>query len=413
MRYELLVGLRYTRAKRRNHFISVISLISMAGIALGVAALIVVLSVMNGFQEEIRTRILGVASHVQVFDLRGGLADWQGVAQKVAAIPRVRASAPYVHGQAMVTVSGAARGVLVRGVLPGPESRVTDIAQHMRAGSLDALKAGDFGVVIGGDLARAMRSYLGDKLVLIIPRGNVTPAGVIPRLKQFSVVGIFDVGYAEADSALALIHLADAQRLYQIGDAVSGVRLKLDDPLEARSVAREIALQFDGKLQASDWTRANPNLFRAIEIEKRMIFIIMVLIITVAAFNVVSTLVMLVTDKQADIAILRTLGAAPRSVMQIFIVQGAVIGVIGTLLGFAGGLALAYNVDVVVPALETVLGFKFLSKDVYQIPDLPSKVEGLDVAIVCAVSLVLSLLATLYPSWRASRVNPAEALRYE
>ena len=413
MRYELLVGLRYTRAKRRNHFISFISLISMAGIALGVAALIVVLSVMNGFQEEIRTRILGVAAHVQVFDLRGGLADWQGVSQKVSAIPRVRASAPYVHGQAMVTVSGAARGVLVRGVLPGLESRVTDIAQHMRAGSLDALEAGEFGVVLGGDLARAMRSYVGDKLVLIIPRGNVTPAGVIPRLKQFTVVGIFDVGYAEADSALALIHLADAQRLYQIGDAVSGVRLKLDDPLEARGVAREIARQSDGNLQASDWTRANPNLFRAIEIEKRMIFIIMVLIITVAAFNVVSTLVMLVTDKQADIAILRTLGAAPRSVMQIFIVQGSVIGVIGTLLGFAGGLALAYNVDVVVPALETVLGFKFLSKDVYQIPDLPSKVEGMDVAIVCAVSLALSLLATLYPSWRAARVNPAEALRYE
>lgn len=413
MRYELLVGLRYTRAKRRNHFISFISLISMAGIALGVAALIVVLSVMNGFQEEIRTRILGVAAHVEVSDPRGGLAGWEGVAREVAALPRVQAAAPYVNGQAMVTVSGAARGVLVRGIVPGLESRVTDIAQHMRAGSLEALKADAFGVVIGADLARALRSYVGDRLVLIIPRGSVTPAGVIPRLKQFTVVGIFDVGYAQADASLALVHLADAQLLYQIGDAVSGVRLKLDDPLEARGVAREIARAADGRLQASDWTQANPNLFRAIEIEKRMIFIIMVLIITVAAFNVVSTLVMLVTDKQADIAILRTLGAAPRSVMQIFIVQGSVIGVIGTLLGFAGGLALAFNVDVVVPALETVLGFKFLSKDVYQIPDLPSKVEALDVAIVCAVSLVLSLAATLYPSWRASRVNPAEALRYE
>jgi lipoprotein-releasing system permease protein len=413
VRYELLVGLRYTRAKRRNHFISFISLISMAGIALGVAALIVVLSVMNGFQDEIRTRILGVASHVQIQDPRGGLADWEGVARKVADIPRVRAAAPFVQGQAMVTVAGAARGVYVRGVLPGPEAGVTDIARHMRAGSLDALAPGEFGVVLGADLARVLRTFVGEKIVLIIPQGNVTPAGVIPRLKQFTVVGIFDVGYAEADSSLALVHLEDSQRLYQIGDAVSGVRLKLDDPLRAREVTREVALRFDGSLQAYDWTRANPNLFRAIEIEKRMIFIIMVLIITVAAFNVVSTLVMLVTDKQADIAILRTLGAAPRSVMQIFIVQGSVIGVVGTLLGFAGGLALALNVDVVVPALEHVLGFKFLSKDVYQIPDLPSKVESFDVVVVCAVSLALSLAATLYPSWRASRVNPAEALRYE
>jgi lipoprotein-releasing system permease protein len=312
----------------------------------------------------------------------------------------------------MVTVSGAARGVYVRGVLPEPEARVTDIAQHMRAGSLDALRAGGFGVVLGVDLARALGTFVGEKIVLIIPQGNVTPAGVIPRLKQFSVVGIFDMGYAEADTTLALIHMQDAQRLYQVGDAASGVRLKLDDPLEARGVAREAALRLPG-LNAYDWTRANPSLFRAIEIEKRMIFIIMVLIITVAAFNVVSTLVMLVTDKQADIAILRTLGAAPRSVMQIFVVQGSVIGVIGTLLGFAGGLALALNVDVVVPAVENALGFKFLSKDVYQIPDLPSQVLASDVLFVCGVSLVLSLLATLYPSWRAARVSPAEALRYE
>ncbi len=413
MRYELLVGLRYTRAKRRNHFISFISLISMAGLALGVAALIVVLSVMNGFQTEIRTRILGIASHVQIADARGGMADWQGVARAAAAHPRVLATAPYVSGQGMLSFGRAARGVQVRGVLPEQELRVTDLGAHMTAGRLEALQPGEFGIVLGADLARALGALAGDKVALIIPQGNVTPAGVVPRLKQFTVVGIFNVGFNEADAALALVHLSDAQRLYQIGAAVSGVRLKLDDLFEARTVAREVAANMDRELYAYDWTRANPNLFRAIQIEKRMMFIIMVQIITVAAFNVVSTLVMLVTDKQADIAILRTLGAAPGSVMQIFMVQGAVIGVIGTLLGVAGGVALALNIETVVPALESVLGFKFLAKDVYMIPDLPAQVEASDVTTITVVSLLLSFLATLYPSWRASRVNPAEALRYE
>lgn len=413
MRYELLVGLRYTRAKRRNHFISFISLISMAGIALGVAALIVVLSVMNGFQTEIRTRILGIASHVQIADARGGLADWQGVARAAMENPHVRAAAPYVNGQGMLSFGRAARGVQVRGVLPAEEARVTDIGLHMTAGHLEDLRPGEFGIILGADLARGLGARDGDKVALIIPQGNVTPAGVLPRLKQFTVVGIFNVGYNEADAALALVHLRDAQRLYQIGDAVSGVRLKLDDLLQARSVARQVAANLGRDLYAYDWTRSNANLFRAIQIEKRMMFIIMVLIITVASFNVVSTLVMLVTDKQADIAILRTLGAAPGSVMQIFMVQGAVIGVIGTVLGVAGGVALALNIDTVVPALEAVLGFKFLAKDVYMIPELPSQVEAADVSVITAVSLVLSFLATLYPSWRASRVNPAEALRYE
>ncbi len=413
MRYELLVGLRYTRAKRRNHFISFISLISMAGIALGVAALIVVLSVMNGFQTEIRTRILGVASHVQIQDARGSLADWQAVGREAAKNPRVVASAPYVTGQGMLTRGRAARGTLVRGILPGEEGLVTDIGQHMTAGRLEALRQGEFGIVLGADLARYLGAIAGDKVALIIPQGNVTPAGVVPRLKQFTVVGLFDTGYSEADSSLALVHLADAQRLYQLGEGVSGVRLKLDDLYQARKVAQEVSVNLDRDLYAFDWTRANPNLFRAIQIEKRMMFIIMVLIITVAAFNVVSTLVMLVTDKQSDIAILRTLGAAPRSVMQIFMVQGAVIGVIGTLLGVAGGVALALNIETVVPALEAALGFKFLAKDVYMIPDLPSQVEMADVSIITVVALLMSVLATLYPSWRAARVNPAEALRYE
>ncbi|MDH3320771.1 MAG: lipoprotein-releasing ABC transporter permease subunit [Betaproteobacteria bacterium] len=413
MRYELLVGLRYTRAKRRNHFISFISLISMAGIALGVAALIVVLSVMNGFQTEIRTRILGIASHVQIADARGGLADWRGVARAAEGNPHVLAAAPYVNGQGMLSFGRMARGVQVRGVLPAQEAQVTDIGRHMTAGRLEDLVAGGFGIILGADLARGLGARDGDKVALIIPQGNVTPAGVVPRLKQFTVIGIFNVGYNEADAALALVNLTDAQRLYQVGDAVSGVRLKLDDLYQARTVAREVTVNLGRDLYAYDWTRSNPNLFRAIQIEKRMMFIIMVLIITVASFNVVSTLVMLVTDKQADIAILRTLGAAPGSVMQIFMVQGAVIGVIGTVLGVAGGVALALNIDTVVPALEAVLGFKFLAKDVYMIPDLPSQVEAADVSVITVVSLLLSFLATLYPSWRASRVNPAEALRYE
>ena len=413
MRYELLVGLRYTRAKRRNHFISFISLTSMAGIALGVAALIVVLSVMNGFQKELRTRILGVASHVQISGNGNRLEDWTGVARIASQHPRVQAAAPFVNAQGMLAAGAAVRGAVVRGVLPAEEDRVAEIGRHMRSGRLDALRGGDWNIVLGSELARALGVLRGDKVTLIAPQGQVTPAGVIPRLRQFTVAGLFEVGMFEYDSGLALIHLEDAQRLYQMDAAVSGVRLKLDDLFAARSVARELMAQLGPEAFATDWTRSHANFFRAVEIEKRVMFIILTLIVAVAAFNIVSTLVMLVTDKQADIAILRTLGAAPASVMQIFMVQGALIGVIGTLIGVAGGVLLGLNVDVVVPALENVLGFKFLSKDVYYISDLPSEVLPRDVATIGLVSLALSFLATLYPSWRASRVNPAEALRYE
>jgi lipoprotein-releasing system permease protein len=413
VRYELLVGLRYTRAKRRNHFISFISLTSMAGIALGVAALIVVLSVMNGFQTELRARILGVASHVQISGVNNKLADWQAVAAIATKHPRVRAAAPFVNAQGMLSAGQGVRGVVVRGVLPAQEDSVAEIGRHMRAGRLDALKAGEFGIVLGTDLARTLSAMPGDKVTLIAPQGQVTPAGVIPRLKQFTVVGLFEIGMFEYDSGLALIHLEDAQRLYQMDSAVSGVRLKLDDLFAARTVARELLAKLGNEFYASDWTRSHANFFRAVEIEKRVMFIILTLIVAVAAFNIVSTLVMLVTDKQADIAILRTLGASPGSVMQIFVVQGALIGVIGTLIGVVGGVVLAFNVDVVVPALEQVLGFKFLSKDVYYISDLPSEVQVMDVATIGLMSLVLSFFATLYPSWRAARVNPAEALRYE
>ncbi len=413
MRYELLVGLRYTRAKRRNRFIGINSLVSMIGIFVGVWALIVVLSVMNGFQKEVRTRILGVASHVQIGSIDNRLPDWRSIAALAAQHPRVLATAPFVQAQAMLAAGQAVRGALVRGILPEEEEKVADIGQHMRSGSLADLRPGEFGVILGADLARGLGVLPGDKVALVAPQGLVTPAGVIPRLKQFTVVGSFEVGMADADAGLALVHLRDAQTLYQLGDAVSGVRLRLDDLFAARSVARELMARLPQNVFASDWTRSHANFFRAVEIEKRMMFIILTLIILVAAINIISTLVVAVTDKQADIAILRTLGAAPGSVMQIFIVQGMVIGIVGTLIGAGLGIVTALNIDVIVPAIESAFNIKFLSKDVYLIPELPSDLQAGDVGAIVLMALGLSFFATLYPSWRAARVNPAEALRYE
>jgi lipoprotein-releasing system permease protein len=415
--YELLIGLRYTRAQPRegvgNRFISFIALISMLGLALGVAALIVVLSVMNGFQKELRERILGVVSHIQVSGGSGELEDWGKTLQGVARHPRVKAAAPYVQAQGMLSFDGQVRGMMVRGILPEAEDKVADFARYMKAGKLDELRPGEFGMVLGSELARALRARKGDKITLLAPQGMVTPAAIMPRIKQFRVVGIFEAGMFEFDSGLALIHLEDAQKLYRMEDRVSGVRLKIDDLFAAPQIGRELMRYLDGDIWISDWTRSHANFFRAVEIEKRMMFLILLLIVAVAAFNIVSTLVMAVQDKRADIAILRTLGASPGSIMGIFVVQGTLIGVIGLLAGIGGGVALALNIDVVVPALERTLGLQFLAKDVYYISELPSDLHWSDVWTIGSVSFVLTLLATLYPSWRASRTQPAEALRYE
>jgi lipoprotein-releasing system permease protein len=411
--YELFIGLRYSRAKRRNHFVSVISLTSIVGMALGITVLISVMSVMNGFQKEIRERILGVVSHVQISGAGSRLDDWRKVEEEAKKHPQVVAAAPYISEQALLSFEQAVKGAAVRGILPEYENQVVDLDRHMKSGQLASLRPGEFGIVLGVDLARALGVMVGDKLLLIAPQGQVTPAGILPRLKQFTVTGIFDVGHYEYDAGLALIHLEDAQKLYRMDHQVSGVRLRLKDLYQAPQVARELASMLSVDAYISDWTRINANFYRAVQIEKRMMFFVVILIVAVAAFNIVSTLVMAVTDKQSEIAILRTLGAPPGSIMKIFIVQGTLIGVIGTLLGLAGGIALALNIDVVVPFIEHLIGVKFLAKDVYYISELPSDVQFVDVAVIAVVSFALCLLATLYPSWRAARVNPAEALRYE
>jgi lipoprotein-releasing system permease protein len=385
----------------------------MIGIMLGVGALIVVLSVMNGFQKELRTRILGVASHVQISGFDGALSNWQEVAREASTNPEVIGAAPYINQQGLIAYQQSVQGTLIRGILPADEDRVADIGQHMKYGRLSNLKPGAFGIVLGAELAHAVGARMGDKVVIIAPQGQVTPAGILPRIKQFTVVGIFEVGMFEFDAGLALIHLEDAQKLYRMEDRVSGVRLKLTDLFKAPRVARDLMRKIHEDVFITDWTRSHANFFRAVQIEKNVMFIILTLIVAVAAFNIVSTLVMAVTDKQPDIAILRTLGATPGSIMKIFIIQGALIGVIGTLIGLVVGVLIALNIDVLVPAIERMFNVQFLAKDVYYISELPSDLLWKDVLTVGLVSLVLSWLATLYPSFRAARVNPAEALRYE
>jgi lipoprotein-releasing system permease protein len=414
--FELLLGWRYTRAgraTRRNGFISFISGVSMLGIGLGVAALIIVLSVMNGFQKEVRDRMLGVVSHIEIFAADGAaLPDLAGTLAQVKANPQVIGAAPFIATQALLARGEDMKGTVVRGIDPTREPEVTDLAVNLKNSVLNQLTPGNFGVVIGGELARSLGVRTGDKVTLVAPSGQVTPAGVVPRLKQMTVVGTFDSGHYEYDSALVLVHMDDAARIFRL-EGPSGVRLKLKDLHQARAVAAQLADTLTGNLLVRDWTRQNRTWFAAVQVEKRMMFIILTLIVAVAAFNLVSTLVMTVTDKRADIAILRTLGASPMSIMGIFVVQGAMVGVIGTLSGLLLGLGVAFNIDVIVPALEQMLGANFLPQDIYLISRMPSDPQQADIVPIGLISLGLAFLATLYPSWHASRVNPAEALRYE
>jgi lipoprotein-releasing system permease protein len=411
--FELLIGLRYTRAKRRNHFISFISLISMLGIALGVAALIIVLSVMNGFQKEIRARILGITPHLQIISEGGQFSNWQPVLDKVIRNPEVRAASPYINGQGMLSQNENVQGVLVRGILPEGENKLTGLGEKMKAGNLNDLRAGEFGIVLGSDLARSLGTHLGETILLITPQGQITPAGMLPRLKQFHVVGIFEIGMAPYDNTLALINLADAQKLFRMGESVSGISARLKNLDLAPRIARDLENDLPQDTYATDWTRQNANYFSVVAMEKKMMFIILSLIVLVAAFNIVSTLVMAVTDKQADIAILRTLGASPTSIMKIFMVQGVLIGLIGMGLGVVGGVLIAINIGTIVPVIEHVFGVQFLSKEFYYISELPSDLQASDVITVASMSFLISVFATLYPSWRASQTQPAEALRYE
>ncbi len=409
----LFIGLRYTRAKRRTGFISFITLTSILGIALGVAALITVLSVMNGFEAELRDRILGMTSHASITGSEGELHNWESLQDALKTEPRVKGWAPYVEGQAMINSGQRVSGSLLRGILPDFEPRVSEVATRLVTGNLSHLKAGEFGIILGAELAEHLGVVTGDKVTVITPQVTPTPAGILPRLKRFTVVGIFHVGMFEYDRNMALINLDDAKRLFSLDDAVSGLRLKVDDVFYARQIAREIGPKLPGEYMVTDWTQAHSNFFKAIQTEKRVMFIILLLIVAVAAFNIVSTLVMVVTDKRADIAILRTQGMAPLSVMAIFIVLGTVIGLFGTLVGGIGGVLLALNVETVVPAIEKLFGVQFLSADVYYISELPSKLIWGDVYRITGVAFILSILATLYPAWQASRIRPAEELRYE
>ncbi len=409
----VFIGLRYTRAKRRNHFISFISLIAMLGIVLGVWALITVLSIMNGFEGELRERILGVASHVTVTGADGGIRDWQSLSRQVEESPDVSGVAPYVLGQGMLSRGNEVAGALVRGVLPEAESTVSDIGANMKEGSLDSLQAGEYRVAVGSAMARSLGLDIGSRVILVAPKGRITAAGMIPRLRRFTVSGIFEIGMYEYDSGLALIHLEDASKLYQSDDAITGLRLKLDDVFDAPLVRDSLAGSLPPGYYVSDWTREHSNFFRALQIEKRVMFIILFLIVAVAAFNIVSTLVMVVTDKQSDIAILRTLGMRPRGIMGIFIIQGMVVGIVGTLVGGAAGVVTALNIETLVPFLENLIGVQFFPADVYVISEFPADMQWDDVIVVTLASLGMSLLATLYPASRASRTQPAEALRYE
>jgi lipoprotein-releasing system permease protein len=407
------IGLRYTRAKRRTRFISFITLTSILGIALGVTALITVLSVMNGFEAELRERILGMTAHATITGKDGQLDNWRELQPKIKEYPHVEAAAPFIDGQVMINAGRRVSGTLLSGILPEYESTVSDVANKMKVGQLSQLAPGEFGIVLGAELAGYLGVIVGDKITIISPQVNPTPAGILPRMRRFTVTGIFQVGMYEYDRNLAIIHIDDAAKLFRLGDSVSGLRIKLDDLFNAPRITHAMATDFYDEYRVSDWTQAHSNFFRAIQTEKRVMFIILLLIVAVAAFNIVSTLVMVVTDKRGDIAILKTQGLTSRSVMGIFMVLGTVIGAVGTFLGTVGGIALALNVETIVPAIEKLFQVQFMAADVYYISQLPSKLVWTDVYAIAGMAFFLSLAATIYPAWQASKINPAEVLRYE
>jgi lipoprotein-releasing system permease protein len=420
----LFVGLRYTRAKRRNHFISFISLVSMLGIMLGIVALIVVLSVMNGFHKEIQERILGMAAHATLSVPDDGIQEWEALVERVQRHPQVRGAAPFVELQSMLMNAGRTSAALLRGMIPGREDAVSDLRSDMVIGSVDDLTPGSFNIILGTELAAVLGVGVGDKVTVVTPQLSATPVGVMPRLKAFNVIGLFEVGMSDYDRGAGFMHMADAALLMRLGAAAEGVRIKLADMFDAPLVSREIAYQLNAEAQehdpdavvayrVTDWTQVHRNFFAALRTEKRMMTIILFLIVAVAAFNIVSTLVMVVTDKRADIAVLRTLGASPGRIMSIFMVQGTAIGVAGTVLGVIGGVLLGWNVEPIVASIERAFGVHFLDPSIYYISALPSDVRLGDVVRIGGGAFLMSVLATLYPAWRASRTDPAEALRYE
>lgn len=409
---EIFIGLRYVRAKRCNHFISFISLTSMLGVGLGVMALITVLSVMNGFEKELTDRILGMASHATIIERDKSLADWKTLAAKVEHHPKVIGVAPYFHAEGMLTHAKSVHGTIIRGILPEEEIKVSVIADRMIEGKFSSLIAGGFDIILGKELARALAVNVGDKVTLVAPQTNITPAGILPRLKRFTVGGVFEIGMHEFDSALALIHMDDAMRLFR-KNGPTGLRLKTDNIFTAPTVSRNIVKQLPGHFWVQDWTQRHANFFRALKTEKTVMFFILTLIVAVAAFNIISTLVMTVTDKQADIAVLRTIGISPKSILAIFMIQGTLIGVVGILFGVISGVCLATNIETIIPSIESLLDIKFLSADVYYISDLPSDMHWSDVLTISIVAFIFCILATIYPALKAAHTQPAEALRNE
>ena len=416
MPYELFIALRYAFIKRKNRFISFISLVSILGMMLGVMALIVVLSVMNGFQQELRSKMLGVVSHVQVSGYNNTVRDWEALVERIMSLPagkRVVSAAPYIMGQGMISNRDYVQGAIIRGILPAEERKISEFDSYMVSGKLDSLQPGQYNIILGIELAKIIGVRVGDSVTVIAPQGTVTPAGILPRLRQFQVSGIFKASMYEFDQGMAMIHMSDAQKLYRMEDLVNGVRLKLDDLMMAPVLAKDLQDQLKGFYFVTDWTKMNEPFFRAIQMEKRVMLIILTLIVAVAAFNIVSTLVMTVTDKRSDIAILQTLGATQASIRRIFMLLGMITGVMGILLGVIFGVLIAINVDVIVPAIERFFGVQFLEESVYAITEVPSVLLASDVLLIVGISFVLSLFSTLLPSWQASRIRPAEALRYE